>query len=69
MFQESFYQLRGILHDAAYKRTKYMVNLVATRLKVKKENCLTTPSDRQHEMNLLATEERLAINNIDEVSN
>lgn len=56
MFQGSFYQLNGILHDAAYKRTKYMVNLVATRLKVKKENCLTTLSDRQHEMNLLATE-------------
>jgi hypothetical protein len=69
MFQGSFYQLNGILHEAAYKRTIYMVNLVATRLKVEKENCPTTRSDRQHEMNLLATEGRLAINNICEVSN
>jgi len=36
---------------------------------MKKESCLTTLSDRQYEMNLLATEERLAINNIYEISN
>jgi len=67
MFQGSFYQLNGILHDTAYKRTKYTIYLVATRLKVKK-NCLATLSDRQHEMNLLATEGRFASNNIYEVS-
>jgi hypothetical protein len=69
MFQGSFYQLNGILRDAAYKRTKYMVNLVAIRLKVKEENCLTTLSDREHEMNVVATEGRLAVNNICQLSN